>query len=127
MKRNHFPVDNLDQRFDEFIGGENSLQLKSDEDAWRPRVDVHQLAQAYRLEIELPGWQLDQIRVEVKDGCLEIQCERYLPESERDIIRRERKVGQFFRCFALPDDAAPQSICIQEKYGVLLIEIPRKP
>ena len=125
MNKNHAPIDNLDQCLDEFIGGENSLQLESDQDAWRPRVDVHKQAQLYRLEVELPGWNLDQVRITVEDNCLEIQCARTLPESEHDVIRRERHVGQFFRCFALPDDADSHKITTRAVNGVILIEIPR--
>lgn len=126
MTHEHSPIDNLDQGLDEFIGGDNALQLNTKHDAWRPRVDVHSQASRYRLEVELPGWSLDQIRIEVVDHCLEIQCERELSESEHDVIRRERHVGQFFRCFQLPDDAQSEKLTYGAVDGIVTIEVPRK-
>lgn len=126
MNSNHYPIDTLDQGLAEFIGGNNAQQLKSDGDAWRPRTDVYKQERLYRLEIELPGLNIDQVEICVVDNCLEVRCERELPGSQDALIRRERHVGRFLRCFELPEDALPEEFTAQSVDGVVIVEVPRR-
>jgi HSP20 family protein len=126
MNPNHSPIDNLDQSLADFIGGDNAQQLESDGDAWRPRVDVHKQERHYRLEIELPGWRIDQVQINVVDNCLEVRCDRELPVSEHNVVRRERHIGHFLRCFKLPDDVLPQELSSRSVDGLVIVELPRK-
>ena len=93
--------------------------------------DIHETddAKAYRFAVELPGFQKDEIHVDVKDGYLTVSAQKGLDKDEEDkkgrVLRQERYAGACSRSFYVGDVKAED---VKAKYesGVLTVLIPKK-
>jgi HSP20 family protein len=103
-------------------------RLLSGDAGWVPPVDVHEDEAGYTLHMDLPGIQVDDVKIRAFDGMLTIEGERksVRPADANSALRlSERFNGSFLRRFSLrsPIDAAN----IQATYvnGVLEVKVPR--
>ena len=86
---------------------------------------VSESARAYRIELELPAVDRDDVEVSVKDGVLTIAGERkHSSDEEWKVLRTERAGGAgFSRSFRLPKDAREDAIEASAANGVLTVLI----
>lgn len=115
----------MDRMFEDFFGraapGGAGLMLK-------PSVDISESRKAYKISLEVPGIEADDIDLHVEDDTLVVSGEKR-QESEDDdegFHRIERSYGQFRRVLTLPDDADAEHIEADFKNGVLKIRVPRR-
>ncbi|HKZ12088.1 MAG TPA: Hsp20/alpha crystallin family protein [Rhodanobacteraceae bacterium] len=96
---------------------------------WAPRVDVREEDKRFVIEADIPGVDPKAIEINMDKGVLSIRGERKTERKVEDgkYSRVERAHGMFHRRFALPDSANPDGIRATGKYGVLEIEIPKRP
>ncbi|HEU4858127.1 MAG TPA: Hsp20/alpha crystallin family protein [Rhodanobacteraceae bacterium] len=97
--------------------------------AWAPRVDIREEDQRFVIEADIPGIDPKAIEISMDKGVLSIRGERKPAQDAADAgyTRVERVHGAFSRRFALPDSANPDGIRASGKFGVLEIEIPKRP
>lgn len=93
---------------------------------WVPPVELRQVGNKLVVDVDLPGLEEDNVRVEVTDDGLVIAGER---ERELDIedggIRRSEIVyGRFYRLIPLPDEADVDKAKASFDHGVLEVIIP---
>ena len=85
-------------------------------------------AKAYRFAVELPGFEKDEIHVDVQDGYLTVSAEKGLDKDENDkkghLIRRERYAGACSRSFYI-GDVKPEDVKAKYESGVLTLEVPK--
>jgi len=124
--RNPTLLDEFSQSLRSFLGVDNPQHLVGPRDEWRPPADIRQSATCYVLEIELPGFGRDKIKVELANEELSVHCERTERDGDDKIIRRERHLGGFVRHFRLPEDALQREVSARMDSGVLFIRVPRK-
>lgn len=100
----------------------------SRDESYRPPVDIHEDAEGFTLDVEIPGLKPDEITVDVEKGVLTVRGERKLArEEERDGYRRvERYFGSFSRSFALPDSVDADAIEANAELGVLSLRLPKR-
>lgn len=125
------PLQYLRQMDDFFRGlGANSLGANGPEAAPRggqfPLVNVMESAEGYSVEAELPGIQMENLEVVVKNNELLIRGER-LPSREANVTyhRRERGLGKFERRVRLPVDVDSEQVSATLRDGVLVITLPK--
>lgn len=95
--------------------------------SWSPAVDIYETPDELVFDTELPGFERDQIDINVEEGNLSITAERTLDErSENNFQRRERFYGKFHRSFQLPPFADAEKISASLKDGVLTIKAPKR-
>ena len=124
MVRYEDPFDFMDRMFGDFFtdfGGPLSAQgLKT---------DVIDLGDSYKLEADLPGFNKEDIKVDLKDGMLTISAEHNTENNEKNkdgkYIRRERSFGSYKRSFDISDVNA-DNISAEYKNGILCIDLPKK-
>ncbi|GAB4272734.1 MAG: Hsp20/alpha crystallin family protein [Deferrisomatales bacterium] len=94
---------------------------------WAPPVDIVESAQAYRLEMDLPGVRSEDLSITAEEGVLRVEGTRHRPPrpSGAHPLLVERATGHFVRTFRLPRDADPEAIRARLRDGVLTVEIPR--
>jgi len=115
----------MDRMFDDFLGtaraGNGGGLLL------RPSVDIAESKKAYRISVEVPGIDPEQVELQVQEGALVISGEKRqeTEDDEEGFHRVERHYGQFRRVLALPEDADVDNIRADAKNGVLKIRIPR--
>jgi len=76
---------------------------------------------------DAPGMTSDDIHVELHEGTLKVSGEKSRQHEEgkpgHKVWRQERSFQKFQRCFALPEDANPETINARLEHGVLTVEV----
>ncbi len=93
------------------------------------KTDIQEADNNYVMEMDLPGFSKDEIKVSLKDGYLTIRAEKSL-EEEKDkktskYIRRERYAGVCERSFYV-GDISETDIKGEFKHGILKLTLPKK-
>ncbi|MEQ8602591.1 MAG: Hsp20/alpha crystallin family protein [Marivibrio sp.] len=95
-----------------------------------PSADASHVDDAYRIRLELPGVEEDDVEVSVHDGVLTISGEKKEEREETDDERRvyfsERSYGAFERAFRIPDTVDQDRIEADFDKGVLTIALPKR-
>ncbi len=98
----------------------------ADSGAWVPPVDIHEEANQFVLNVDLPGVDPKVVEITSDKGVLTIRGQREEARHEtREARRVERISGQFERRFSLPDSADIQNIKAKSVNGVLEVAIPK--
>lgn len=109
----------LDDIFDDFISSKKEQNMK---------CDIYEKGGDYHIEMDIPGFNKDEISVETKDGYLTITAEKsneVKEEQEKNYIRRERVYGKYERSFYL-GDLDEDKIDAKFDNGMLMITVPKK-
>ena len=95
------------------------------------KTDIKETEGGYELEMDLPGFTKDEIKVSLEDGYLTISAAKGLDEDKQDkktgnYIRKERYAGACERTFYVGDNLTEEDIKAGFKHGVLTLSIPKK-
>ncbi|ADC64541.1 heat shock protein Hsp20 [Ferroglobus placidus DSM 10642] len=90
-------------------------------------LDVIDEGDKYRVVVDLPGFNKEDINVYVEDGDLVIKAERKEEKEEegKNFIRKERRYGEVYRRVSLPSEIDVDKISAKYNNGVLEIIIPK--
>ena len=94
------------------------------------KTDIREKDDAYELDVDLPGFKKDEIKIQLKDGYLTLSAAKGLDKDEKDkkgnYIRRERYAGAMQRIFYVGDDVTQEEIRAKYEDGILKVSIPKK-
>ena len=95
------------------------------------KTDVRETEDSYELDIDLPGFKKDEIKVSLEDGYLTIEAAKGLDEDEQEkksgkYIRKERYAGSCQRSFYVGDNLTQEDIKGEFKHGILTLNVPKK-
>ena len=94
------------------------------------KTDVKENDKDYEMNVELPGYKKEDLKLELKDGYLTIQAAHNENKDEKDkngkMVRQERYSGSMQRSFYVGDDLKEEDIHARFVDGVLTIAIPKK-
>ena len=94
------------------------------------KADVQELENSYQIDLELPGFQKEDLHAELKDGYLTIKATRQTSDNEKDAkgryIRQERYTGHYQRSFYVGEDITQEDVHAAFENGVLKLTIPKK-
>lgn len=98
----------FDDFFDgSFFGGHSPLFGKHARNLMKTDIRETDDAKAYRFAVELPGFEKDEIHVDVQDGYLTVSAEKGLDKDEENkkgrVLRQERYSGACSRSFYVGD------------------------
>ena len=90
------------------------------------RCDIYEEENKYVVEIDLPGFKKDEIKIECNKGNLIITAEKNKEEVDKNkkYIRRERSFGKYSRSIYL-GDIDDNNISANYTDGTLKITIPK--
>ena len=92
------------------------------------RTDIRDAGDEFILEAELPGFEKEDIHLDLKDGILTIAAEHKENADQKDdkgnYIRRERRYGSFSRSFDVTG-IDENGITAAYKNGVLELSLPK--
>ena len=113
--------------FGDLFGEEPETVLSNK--VWIPRVDVEETEKGLVVRADLPGVDPKDVKVSVEDGMLVFSGEKVTEKevNEKNLRRRERMIGKFYRALSLPRGADLDRIEASSNRGVMTITIPRKP
>ena len=93
------------------------------------RTDIRDDGDKYIMESELPGFEKEDIKLDINGSQLTIAAEHSTNNDEKDdkgnYIRRERTFGSYKRSFDI-GDINTDAISAEYKNGILTIELPKK-
>ena len=93
------------------------------------KTDIRDEGDKYVLESELPGFEKEDIKLDLSGTQLTIAAEHSINNDEKDdkgnYIRRERSFGSYKRSFDI-GDINTDAISAEYKNGILTIELPKK-
>ena len=118
----------IDRVFDRFFPSrDENDDSSSPQSVWRPRMDLIETEDAYRLHLDMPGMSTDDLKISYQDNELVVSGER---ESSRtneneEFVRVERSFGHFRRAFTLPRTVDADNISATYDNGVLTVTVPK--
>ena len=119
-RRNEFDL------FGDFFGGDD---LFSRRESSIMKTDIKEKKDKYLIEVDLPGYEKENINLELKNGYLEVSAkiekEQNNEENEK-FIHKERFFGSCSRNFYVGDQIVEEDIHAEFKNGILRISIPKK-
>lgn len=93
------------------------------------RTDIRESGQAYLIEAELPGFKKEEIDIDYTRPYLTIKAvrkeENAQENEEHQVVRRERRYGEYVRRFYV-QDIAEDEIRASLKDGMLSLEVPKQ-
>ncbi len=93
------------------------------------KTDVRETENTYEVDVDLPGFQKDEIHLELRDGYLTISASKGLDKDQEDqkgrYIRQERYAGALSRSFYV-GDVEPDQVSAKYEGGVLRISLPKQ-
>ncbi len=93
------------------------------------KTDIKEEEDKYLIEVELPGYEKENIKIEVEDGYLTVHAEVNSNIEEKEdgkFIRKERYVGSCSRSFYVGSEVQSEDIKASFKNGMLKLEVPKK-
>lgn len=93
-------------------------------------TDIEDLGDSYRMEMELPGYEKEDLKADLKNGYLTIAADHNASNDEKDengnYVRRERFTGHCQRSFYVGENVTKEDIKASFENGVLTLIIPKK-
>ena len=118
-RRNHFDL--FDEMFrDPFFEGTESKVMKT---------DIKEKKDKYLIDIDLPGYEKEDIKIEINNGYLTVTAEKTNSDEEKEegrYIRKERYSGQCSRSFYVGDNVKDTDVKASFKNGILTLEFPKE-
>lgn len=94
---------------------------------WTPATEIRERAEGFDIELDVPGFTREDIKIKVHEGLLTIAGERKRPEVDDKFYNySERNYGEFTRSFNLPDHVDGETITAQYDHGVLKLHLEKK-
>ena len=106
----------LDDLFDNFLSSEDS----------KMKCDIYESEGKYHIEMDIPGFRKDEIKIECNKGNIVITAEKSDEQKDEDkkYLRRERVYGKYQRSFYL-GDIVEDEIEASFDNGILHIVVPK--
>ncbi len=94
------------------------------------KTDVKEHEDQYEVDIDLPGFKKDEIKLDLENGYLTVSAAKGLDKDEKDqkgkLIRQERYAGSMQRSFFVGEEVTTEDIKAKYENGVLKLNVPKK-
>ncbi len=93
------------------------------------KTDIKEKKDKYLIDVDLPGYEKDGIKIEIQDGYLTIHAKVDKAEDDSEkgkYVRKERYTGECSRSFYVGDNVKEEDIKAKFVNGTLRLEIPKK-
>ena len=112
----------------QFFGRRNPLYGHHEKNLMK--TDVRENENDYEIDVELPGFDRDQLELTLNDGYLTITAEKSLDKEKTEkktgkIIRQERYSGRLQRSFYVGKDLKEEDITAKLEHGLLKLTVPK--
>ena len=120
-RRNDFDL------FDDMFGMDPFFERR---DSKLMKTDIKEKGDKYIIDIDLPGYDKENIDLEIEDGYLKVtaKIDKNVDESDEDekYIHQERFYGECSRSFYIGKNIKEEDIKASFKKGILTLTIPKE-
>lgn len=105
------------------------LQMEQGEGVRTPTYDMVDDGDRYKLIVELPGINKDNIRVKAMDDSVEISAEQSQEEDERkkNFVYNQRSYSSFYCRIPVPEEILSSEVTAKaDNRGILRVQLPKK-
>ena len=119
-RRNGNGLDIFDEVFSDPFFGEKENKIM--------KTDVKEKDGNYILEVDIPGYDKEDIQIELRDGYLTVTATKNEEKEDKKAkyLRRERFSGMCSRSYYVGDNVKEEDIKANFKNGILKIEFPKE-
>ena len=113
--------DLLDDMFGDVFFNEGESKLM--------KTDIKEKKDEYIIDIDLPGYEKEDIKLNIQDGYLTVHATVNKEEKDEEkgkFVCKERYSGECSRSFYVGENVTENEIKAKFKNGTLTIEIPKK-
>ncbi len=93
------------------------------------KTDIKEKKDKYIIDIDLPGYEKEGIKLNIQDGYLTVHASVNKEEKDEEkgkFVRRERYSGACSRSFYVGESVKEEDIKAKFRNGTLTIEVPKK-
>ena len=93
------------------------------------KTDIRDKKDKYIIEMDLPGYEKENINLSLKDGYLEVTAEVKKEDDKEEkgkYVHKERYYGHCSRSFYVGEQIEEEDVSAEFKNGILKICIPKK-
>ena len=93
------------------------------------KTDIKEKKDKYIIEMDLPGYEKENINIALREGYLEVTAEVSKEENNEDkekFVHKERYYGHCARNFYVGEQITEEDINAEFKNGILRISVPKK-
>ena len=120
----------IDSFFDDFAAPTKKVMRYNTPANNIMKTDIKDTKEGYELDIELPGYNKEDVSAELKDGYMTISASTKSDEGDKDengkYIRRERYYGSCSRSFYVGEAITQEDIKARFENGILKLFVPKK-
>ena len=120
-RRNEFDL------FDDFFSGDDFFSRR---ESSIMKTDIKEKKDKYIIEMDLPGYEKENISLELKEGYLQVSATMEKEEGSEDehekYVHKERFYGHCSRNFYVGDEVTQEEVQAEFKNGILKITVPKK-
>lgn len=121
----------LDNLFDDLLNvnwNNPALWSSTNKSSFSPAVNIFETSDAYHLELNVPGRNKEDFKVNVENGLLTISYEKPEEKQPEDFktVRREFGFKNFSRSFHVDETVNTENIQAKYENGLLKFFLPKK-
>lgn len=91
-----------------------------------PSIDVFEVANQYRLDVDLPGASRESIQLDIDQRVLTLSADRRPNKADRHHVAGRGPTEGYYRRLRIGEDIDPTAISANYADGVLRITLPKK-
>jgi HSP20 family protein len=105
----------------------NDSLTRSGGSSFIPKVDIVETAEAFEVQLAVPGLTKEDFNIELNDNYLTVSGERKFSneKKEKNYHAIETHYGTFSRSFSLPENVDATKISAKYNNGILELTIPK--
>jgi HSP20 family protein len=115
-------LERMNRQLGEFEGGVNVRTGSS------ASVDVADRGEEFRVTVDLPGYETDDVDLTLTNDTLRIEAQREeaTEEDDEQYIRKERRRQSISRSVSLPEPVDEEAVSATYNNGVLTVTLPKQ-
>lgn len=128
VKVNNPVQKSINQFFDEFLNEIPATWGRNLQNSFNPPVNILETKDAYHMELNAPGRNKEDFKINIENGLLSISFEKKTENVSEEVktVRKEFSFESFKRSFSIDEKIQADNIQAKYENGVLKLYLPKK-
>lgn len=127
LKIRNSPFHRIGDSYGHLFNSDHFMGRDAFEDTWmtRPLANVIKGEEEYRIQLTMPGFNRDEIKIEIDKGLLKVSADKH-EKPAGEFIHKELPKKLFERVFDIPESVDEDHIHANLDRGILTVYLPEK-